>query len=96
MTEPTPRPWTTRGGRIYGADDDPIASTGVSSRWSEEDKANEKLIVRAVNAHDELVAALKCLVKETEYMWEDADLMPECTGEALIAARAALAKAGAT
>ena len=93
MTEPTPRPWTCRGGIIRDAEDDPVVSTDVSHRSFDEDEAIERLIVRAVNAHDEMVAALKRLIdldagtaSDDHQDWD----------AAIAAARAALAKAGAT
>lgn len=55
-----------------------------------EDEA--KLIVRCVNAHDELVAALRCcLAAMTEDPESDVDAMLQY-GQAVDAARAALAK----
>jgi hypothetical protein len=53
--------------------------------------ANAKLIVRAVNCHEELVAALKEITECAEHWkhWADYDRRPE----ALLRARTALAKA---
>ena len=72
----TPTPWRanlhhtqTRGGRNYGfiiADSIvPIAAIllGVEGMPEDEGRANAALIVRAVNAHADLLAALKWCVK---------------------------------
>lgn len=74
MADATPRPWTMeehegiarwytvlRGAVDVGPREkyDPIAHTRYSALHPDEDKANAELIVRAVNAHDELVAALE-------------------------------------
>jgi hypothetical protein len=64
----------------------------VGDKADEETKANAAFIVKAVNAHDELVAALKgCLDALLSSTEEDADYV-----EAMIRrSNAALAKAGA-
>ena len=61
MTEPTPRPWKFNGGsKVTGWHDGreiTVASASLSFLSSAEMDANARLIVRAVNSHDELVAA---------------------------------------
>ncbi len=62
MSEHSPTPWR-RGtdGLIFAANNEYVTDTcGTSLPGGEE---NQKLIVRAVNSHDELVAALKDLVE---------------------------------
>lgn len=66
---PTPLPWHTGGiaGRspiVYAANGRPVANTTVYWSGSEQPDmhANAELIVRAVNAHDELVAALRTVL----------------------------------
>lgn len=67
-------PIGTVDGRAAGADGDEYTDRGV---------ANAAFIVRACNAHDELVAALRGIVDFADLPWDDARLL---------AARAALAK----
>lgn len=59
---PTPRPWKDESGAIYSADGKPIADClrvlNVDNSASPYE-ANAAHIVRCVNAHDALVAALK-------------------------------------
>jgi hypothetical protein len=61
QTQHTPTPWSFREGsdphqqsQIYGDDGKTIAIT-----YSDEDGSNAALIVRAVNSHEELLAACK-------------------------------------
>ena len=58
MTEATPRPWTlNQWGHVGDSNGEPITwFVGAQA------KANRDLIVKAVNAHDALVAALERLV----------------------------------
>jgi hypothetical protein len=70
----TPRPWVAaeqlqtdyEGHWIYGDTGKMVAATTTedSVEISEEERANAELIVRAVNAHDELVAALQTAIDE--------------------------------
>lgn len=103
-TEHTPTPWRiatfTNDCRVSGQDGIGIAVTnGVSPRRDNyaENKANSALIVRAVNAHDELVAALVQAIESEGFgisgptdhrAAEDGEPVWVCN------ARAALAKAG--
>lgn len=64
MSGPTTRPWSQdRYGTVKDQNGQAIAANGIASvmcsgEWQDEAKANAELIVRAVNAHDELVEAL--------------------------------------
>ncbi len=89
MTAPaTTRPWRVEdGASILGADDYIIADLGMASETSR-DVPNAALIVRAVNAFDDLVAAADALLaKELERHGLG------CWTNELEALRAALAKA---
>lgn len=99
-TAHTPTPWDieTKGSKhfIDGADGLTVAyidRAGV--RPTKEIEANAALIVRAVNSHAELVAALELALKGLELACEKN--LPEFIGFALAAdkARVALAKAQA-
>ena len=67
MTEATPGPWTIgRFGKIFSGDkqrvDNTLLLSGVALTtgnhpFEDEARANAELIVKAVNAHDNLVAA---------------------------------------
>jgi len=90
-TKHTPTPWTqddtviTRNSRVIASVRDLCTDSQLP-----EDRANAAHIVRCVNAHDELVAALRNLVDETDHsIAKGGTLMVT-----LDAARAALAKAG--
>jgi hypothetical protein len=65
-TQPTPRPWKLAQGDYAATDkteNETIFVTGAEYSYkSEKDRANAALIVRAVNCHDELVAALDSLL----------------------------------
>lgn len=98
---PTPLPWHTGGiaGRspiVYAANGRPVANTTVYWSGSEQPDmhANADLIVRAVNAHDELVAALRacasCLAAWTEI--QDDEDARDRDADALDAAAALLAR----
>lgn len=57
----TPRPWKSIGRDIETVTGDPVASTyGLNDS---EEKANAKIIVKAVNCHDELVEALNGMIQ---------------------------------
>ena len=76
MSEPTPRPWTLNyltidgepfayhiAGAKHGSSLPVIEYTdGSDRRLNDQEQADLELIVRAVNAHDELVEALSGLV----------------------------------
>jgi hypothetical protein len=57
----TPTPWVVNaaGNVICSADGKWLADTRTVQREDEEDKENAALIVRAVNSHEQLVAALR-------------------------------------
>ncbi len=83
MPEHSPTPWKSDGGSILDAEDEEVATVF----WSDVDRA---LIVRAVNAHEALVAALREIVDAAE---EDITIFGELIrkGIGLAQARAALA-----
>ena len=98
MAEPTPRPWRTHGTVIVsmtGDSDAPLAE--CNSHWVSAPTclANATLIVRAVNAHDDLVAAVKGLIDVIDGA-ADRFALSILSIEVKKKARAALAKAGAT
>ena len=64
----TPRPWgiglTVNGSKRIMAEHWPVADIAIDrTSFQKEHEANAELIVRAVNAHDELVKACKGLLK---------------------------------
>lgn len=83
----TPTPWREEQTAIIGGDNDMVCDTGYF--LVPKNKANIGLIVRAVNCHDELVAALETMIARLDCRkkWEDPDR------EAYHAARSALARA---
>lgn len=60
----TPRPWKfdKKFADVIGSDDWPV----FGNRYKDELRANAKLIVRAVNAHDQLVKTLEDLLDAIE------------------------------
>lgn len=62
---PTPGPWRFECGEIFAADGECLGVMYRTEAWTSgdpvlsEDQANARLIVRAVNSHDDLLAALK-------------------------------------
>ena len=64
MTKPTARPWIVSYGAIYTEDGVGVAKADRDESLTSptERDANVDLIVRAVNLHDELLAALKDLL----------------------------------
>lgn len=78
--EHTPTPWKASGNAVF-RDGHCLAMTGTDIWMPEVEEANAAFIVRACNAHDDLVAALEAVAEAR---------MP---GEARRIARAALAKA---
>jgi hypothetical protein len=77
----TARPWS-RGNRgamfmapsherwvVRGPEGEYVARINNPVRSTEESDANAELIVRAVNAHDSLVAALKEIARGTSRVW---------------------------
>lgn len=96
---PTPLPWHTGGiaGRspiVYAANGRPVANTTVYWSGSEQPDmhANAELIVRAVNAHDELVAALRELTRAYVGDWPMTQDKAASGTRAYNAARALLAR----
>jgi hypothetical protein len=87
----TPRPWRVvtkpHGTWVVGADGYP-----VNAGTSPVDDANAELTVRAVNAHDELVTAVKDFLAATEAC-EGRPLSERVYQRAKINVRAAIAKA---
>jgi hypothetical protein len=57
----TPTPWLLGNDRetIIATDDDIVVDCGI--RRAEEAEANAAFIIRAVNCHEELLDAVKCL-----------------------------------
>jgi hypothetical protein len=105
--EATARPWiaTKAGPTMAGySQGDAIASlqhnTLVAGCFSDVQggpdvaDANARLIVRAVNAHDALVEALKRVLQDIDFMVEDGTLRDIRNDIIYAAARAALALAG--
>ena len=100
MKEPTPRPWVVDfNHRIVDGEGEPIADckvVGAITRLSnQKPAADAALIVRAVNAHDDLVAALRALVDKYAELVNGGDCgfwNPENEDE-MKAARTAIAKA---
>lgn len=74
----TPTPWHYAPGElIYGPKGESVASCRFVTNFKAENVENMRLIVRAVNAHDHLVAALAAILKqahkhEVQY-WLDAE-----------------------
>ena len=99
MAEPTPRPWRLfLQGNNEKIGDHAGRKIAVLCRTADERAANGALIVRAVNAHDDLVAALKEALVQAEGCWRHHyGNNPEGSAEPYHIAlmRAALAKAGA-
>ena len=95
----TPTPYTVDDSprrtriRIVNVAGTPVATIDCASANTREAKETAAFIVKACNAHDELVATLSRLVAESTHHdgaeYEDGEWL------ALDAARAALAKAGA-
>lgn len=55
----SPRPWRLDGVLIRGANHDVLGYRPSDKRSARQQIANVKLIIRAVNAHDDMLAALK-------------------------------------
>lgn len=85
MSEPTPRPWRAKDGDVqlnsYNVTIAHCVTAGLPA------DANAALIVRAVNSHDELVAALRGLLPLEAFCDDRKD------GHLFAAAHAALVKA---
>lgn len=104
-TPHTPTPWriveTNLGLAIVGADIEDLAAL-PQGKWgpgsAEQKKANADFIVRACNAHDDLLAALETLLADAEaHAYARFGVDPGATDEpeANKIARAAIAKATA-
>jgi hypothetical protein len=97
-TNHTPTPWENQDGiSIFSADDHEIANTSRRHLSNAEACANAAHIVRCVNAHDELVAALEAVADAIyEYGNTDVDDIARAQWSKVIdaghAARAALEK----
>ena len=101
MTDATPRPWRHKkhGGRYRIVDSaQELTIAYVPIEHMNKAEANAALIVRAVNAHDDLVKALRLVERQlpknadaAAYVQGTADFH----GDEIIQIRAALAKAGA-
>lgn len=65
MTKHTPTPWATQRGSIVGNGEEVAVLGQFDDSPSEWDLANAKLIVRAVNSHDELIAVIEELDNKT-------------------------------
>ena len=100
--KPTPGPWVLAGWYIQGTEQDigdgdvgrlNIATCAVdwSSNGDPEQQANARLIVRAVNCHADLAAALRAFLG-----WHENGSPSEDEDHVVHEARAALAKAGDT
>lgn len=88
MTDPSPRPWhiDPRTPRIIENRDGFVTRIFCAWRLFEENEANAALILRCVNCHDDLVAALEAV---TNHSWA----MQEFSEELVADIRAALLKA---
>ncbi|WP_036305437.1 hypothetical protein [Methylopila sp. 73B] len=105
MSAHTPTPWAVCGSDEHWIDIKPARekrrislSIATVATCTVDAEANAAFIVRACNAHDDLVAALKAMVSDAVELAEsgdagfwDAEKVP-----AVIAARAALARAEAS
>jgi hypothetical protein len=58
----TELPWIASGVSVIGADKRRVCSTVTDHRSYDDDSENAAFIVKAVNAHDKLVEALKRIV----------------------------------
>lgn len=73
----TPTPWTKgKHGDMRAPDGRQVTTYGlniaaVMSSPSEEDRANSAFIIKAVNAHEGLVATLQKIAKRAHYLSED-------------------------
>jgi len=94
MSKRTPGPWFLEDDCIRAKTSDSgtvsvAVCRGWDTRWEKEQKANAEFIVRACNAHDDLLAALEGFLAarekvDPEHLFDDAEI---------IQARAAIAKA---
>ena len=70
-TKHTPLPWTAEVHHIVSRDTDGIArnndNSSVAVAHGPDKESNAAFIVRACNAHDELVAALESALKTAEF-----------------------------
>ena len=101
MTAPradwTPGPWTTAGDLILDAGGEQVGAITGDRTTADQDDANAALIVRAVNCHEDLVAALEAMVDVQSRRKHPLGLPDEGishdAADAASKARAALAKA---
>jgi hypothetical protein len=96
-TTHTPTPWYTELDRSIRADDGDghVALLAGSDFNVATEEANAAFIVRACNAHDALVAALRELIDDADNSGVTAHFKGRGFDESIEKARAALAKAGA-
>ena len=87
MTEPTPRPWVLSPQRKYIRRTLHGYNIASVNDHCDEYEANARLIVHAVNCHDELVGAL------IDLLWEIDNNVREHHANVLRRARTILAKA---
>ncbi len=75
MTTHTPTPWNLNPKAVLVIESEGItvASCGNANVIRDQWEANAAFIVRAVNAHDELLRVVKALES-----WVDANNMPQC------------------
>jgi len=59
--EPTPRPWTAQGQTVPAGEFWAVEGANAETIAESTSEADAALIVRAVNAHDDLVAALQTI-----------------------------------
>jgi hypothetical protein len=89
MSKATPRPWALVPGEYHDRAGTSNAIGGCVCVYSPDDA---ELIVRAVNMHDELLAAIERFVKAAEsYNWRALDVTTDA-GRALVLADELLAK----
>lgn len=98
MAKHTPTPWAVAEGRYFPNSPTPVYGPG---RLSEATKVcgatpeDAALIVRAVNSHDDLVAAMHSMLGVISYLHETGDIRDSLRNDAqaIEEARSALAKA---
>jgi len=95
-TKYTPTPWRTHGLDIYGDTTDGNGLVAVIAAGYPDDQRAEDaaFIVRACNAHEELVAAAKNALSLMQMTYSHATDVPKGADTIIPALAAALAKAG--
>ena len=98
MSEHTPTPWATKEEMIHAEDGDGRTIATMNHHQRGHNDADAEFIVRAVNAHDKLLAVLEDLLDDVYCVvdfgcpFEDPN---NCMHTTVMAARAAIAKAEA-